>query len=57
MDLLAWTYLLVGLSFALYLGIAIWSRAGSTEEFYIAGGGVSPLASAPLFSAALLFSR
>ena len=44
MDLLAWTYLLVGLSFALYLGIAIWSRAGSTEEFYIAGGGVSPLA-------------
>ena len=44
MDLLAWTYLLVGLSFALYLGIAIWSRAGSTEEFYVAGGGVSPLA-------------
>ena len=44
MDLLSWTYLLVGLSFALYLGIAIWSRAGSTEEFYVAGGGVSPLA-------------
>jgi cation/acetate symporter len=44
MDLLTWTYLLVGLSFALYLGIAIWSRAGSTEEFYVAGGGVSPLA-------------
>ena len=44
MDLLAWTYLLVGLSFALYLGIAIWSRAGSTQEFYVAGGGVSPLA-------------
>ena len=44
MDLLAWTYLLVGLSFSLYLGIAIWSRAGSTEEFYVAGGGVSPLA-------------
>ena len=44
MDLLAWTYLLVGLSFTLYLGIAIWSRAGSTEEFYVAGGGVSPLA-------------
>ncbi len=44
MDLLAWTYLLVGLSFALYLGIAIWCRAGSTEEFYVAGGGVSPLA-------------
>ena len=44
MDLLAWTYLLVGLSFSLYLGIAIWSRAGSTEEFYVAGGGVSPWA-------------
>jgi cation/acetate symporter len=44
MDLLAWTYLLVGLSFTLYLGIAIWSRAGSTQEFYVAGGGVSPLA-------------
>jgi len=39
-----WTYILVGLTFALYIGIAIWSRAGSTKEFYIAGGGVSPLA-------------
>ncbi len=39
-----WTYLIVGLSFALYIGIAIWSRAGSTKEFYVAGGGVSPLA-------------
>jgi len=39
-----WTYLLVGLSFALYIGIAIWSRATSTTEFYVAGGGVSPLA-------------
>lgn len=44
MDILTWTYLLVGLSFAVYIGIAIWSRAGSTNEFYIAGGGVSPLA-------------
>jgi cation/acetate symporter len=44
MELLTWTYLLVGLSFALYIGIAIWSRAGSTSEFYVAGGGVSPLA-------------
>jgi cation/acetate symporter len=34
----------VGLTFALYIGIAIWSRAGSTKEFYVAGGGVSPLA-------------
>ena len=33
MDLLTWTYLLVGLSFALYIGIAFWTRAGSTEEF------------------------
>ena len=44
MDILTWTYLLVGLSFALYIGIAIWTRAGSTNEFYVAGGGVSPLA-------------
>ncbi|OOG73326.1 sodium:solute symporter family protein [Algoriphagus sp. A40] len=44
MDILTWTYLLVGLSFVLYIGIAIWTRAGSTQEFYIAGGGVSPLA-------------
>lgn len=43
MDILTWTYLLVGLSFALYIGIAIWTRAGSTQEFYVAGGGVSPL--------------
>ncbi|MEB2778854.1 sodium:solute symporter family protein [Algoriphagus sp. C2-6-M1] len=44
MEILTWTYILVGFSFALYIGIAIWSRAGSTQEFYIAGGGVSPLA-------------
>ncbi|WP_339867585.1 sodium:solute symporter family protein [uncultured Algoriphagus sp.] len=44
MEILTWTYILVGLSFALYIGIAIWSRAGSTQEFYVAGGGVSPLA-------------
>ncbi|MGY6558679.1 MAG: sodium:solute symporter family protein [Nitritalea sp.] len=44
MDILTWTYILVGLSFALYIGIAIWTRAGSTKEFYVAGGGVSPLA-------------
>ncbi|MGK7391258.1 MAG: sodium:solute symporter family protein [Candidatus Cyclobacteriaceae bacterium M2_1C_046] len=44
MDLQVWIYLLVGLSFALYIGIAIWSRAGSTNDFYIAGGGVHPLA-------------
>ena len=39
-----WTYILVGLTFALYIGIAIWSRANSTKEFYVAGGGVSPWA-------------
>jgi cation/acetate symporter len=44
MDILTWTYLIVGLSFALYIGIAFWARAGSTQEFYVAGGGVSPLA-------------
>lgn len=44
MDLQTWTWVLVGITFALYIGIAIWSRAGSTKEFYIAGGGVSPLA-------------
>lgn len=44
MDILTWTYILVGASFALYIGIAIYTRAGSTKEFYVAGGGVSPLA-------------
>ena len=39
-----WTYIIVGITFALYLGIAVWSRAASTKEFYVAGGGVSPLA-------------
>ena len=39
-----WTYILVGVTFALYIGIAIWTRASSTKEFYVAGGGVSPLA-------------
>ena len=37
-------YIFVGASFALYVGIAIWSRAGSTSEFYVAGGGVHPIA-------------
>ncbi|QYJ76846.1 MULTISPECIES: sodium:solute symporter family protein [Shewanella] len=43
MDVKTLTYLIVGLSFALYIGIAIWSRAGSTKEFYVAGGGVPPV--------------
>ena len=43
MDLKTLTYIVVGLSFALYIGVAIWARAGSTKEFYIAGGGVHPV--------------
>lgn len=43
MSLQATTYLFVGLSFALYIGIAIWARAGSTKEFYAAGGAVHPV--------------
>ncbi|MGS2761770.1 sodium:solute symporter family protein [Sinomicrobium sp. M5D2P9] len=44
MSVQVWTYVLVAISFTIYIGIAIWSRAGSTKEFYVAGGGVSPLA-------------
>jgi cation/acetate symporter len=44
MDLKTITYLVVGATFALYIGIAIWARAGSTKEFYVAGGGVHPIA-------------
>lgn len=44
MDVQSWTYIIVGITFAIYIGIAIWSRAGSTGEFYVAGGGVHPLA-------------
>lgn len=44
MDVQTLTFVFVGVTFAVYIGIAIWSRAGSTDEFYVAGGGVSPLA-------------
>ncbi len=44
MDIQLWTYILVGLSFVIYIGIAIWSRAASTGDFYIAGGRVHPIA-------------
>jgi len=44
MDLSATTYFVVGTTFAIYIGIAIWARAGSTKEFYVAGGGVHPIA-------------
>ncbi|MEL6380313.1 MAG: sodium:solute symporter family protein, partial [Pseudomonadota bacterium] len=42
MDQQVWTYLFVGITFALYIGIAIWSRAGSTDDFYVAGHDVHP---------------
>ena len=44
MDLQQLSYLVVGLTFALYLGIAVWARAGSTREFYVAGAHVHPIA-------------
>tara|TARA_B100002019_G_scaffold75453_1_gene65164 strand:- start:1556 stop:3229 length:1674 start_codon:yes stop_codon:yes gene_type:complete len=44
MELQIWIWLMIGLTFSLYIGIAIWSKAGSTNEFYVAGTGVSPIA-------------
>ncbi len=44
MTVFAWTIIMVVITFSIYIGIAIWARAGSTKEFYVAGGGVSPLA-------------
>ncbi|MGD2139031.1 MAG: cation acetate symporter [Burkholderiales bacterium] len=44
MDLSVLTWIVVGFTFALYIGIAIWARAGSTGEFYVAGKGVNPIA-------------
>lgn len=44
MDIQTLTIIMVGASFALYIAIAIWARAGSTKEFYVAGGGVHPVA-------------
>jgi cation/acetate symporter len=44
MDVQILTYIIVGAAFALYIGIALWSKASSTGEFYIAGGGVHPIA-------------
>ena len=43
MDLHTLTYVIVGLSFSLYIGIAFWARAGSTKEFYVAGGDINPI--------------
>ncbi len=44
MDIQTWTWVLIGITFTLYIGIAIWSRANSTREFYVAGKGVHPIA-------------
>jgi cation/acetate symporter len=44
MDLQTMTYLVVGATFALYIGIAIWARAATTGEFYVAGKGINPIA-------------
>ena len=44
MELQIWIWLMIGITFSLYIGIAIWSKAGSTKEFYVAGSGVSPIA-------------
>ncbi|MCG8588073.1 MAG: cation acetate symporter [Proteobacteria bacterium] len=44
MSIQAWTYAIVGATFALYIGVAIWSRVASTSGFYVAGRGVPPLA-------------
>lgn len=44
MELQTLIYLFVGVSFAVYIGIALWAKAGSTKEFYVAGGGVHPVA-------------
>ncbi|MDP5054966.1 MAG: VC_2705 family sodium/solute symporter, partial [Congregibacter sp.] len=43
MELQPLTYIVVGITFAVYIGIAIWARAGSTKDFYVAGGGVHPI--------------
>ena len=44
MELQIWIWLMIGITFSLYIGIAIWSKAGSTKEFYVAGSGVSQIA-------------
>ena len=43
MTLQIWTYIIVGLTFALYIGVAIWAKADSTKDFYVAGAGVNPI--------------
>ncbi len=43
MDIQTWTFLIVGITFTLYIIVAVWSRAGSTSDFYVAGGGIHPV--------------
>ena len=44
MSVMTWTYIIVGLTFSLYIAIAFWSKANSTADFYVASKSVSPLA-------------
>ena len=44
MELQTLTFIVVGITFTIYIGIAFWARAGSTSEFYVAGGGIHPIA-------------
>ncbi|MDX2486034.1 MAG: cation acetate symporter [Gammaproteobacteria bacterium] len=44
MELQTLTFIVVGITFSIYIGIAFWARAGTTSEFYIAGGGIHPIA-------------
>ncbi|OEK07171.1 sodium:solute symporter family protein [Roseivirga misakiensis] len=44
MDAQVWTYIMVGVTFLIYIGVAVWAKAGSTKEFYVAGGGINPIA-------------
>lgn len=44
MSIQVWTFIIVGVTFALYIGIAVWSRVASTSDFYVAGGRVHPVA-------------
>lgn len=43
MDIQTWTFIIVGITFAIYIGVAIWAKADSTKEFYVAGGGIHPI--------------
>jgi cation/acetate symporter len=44
MELQTLTFLIVGITFVIYIGIAFWARASSTDEFYVAGGEIHPIA-------------